>query len=89
MNGTSAAIVAIATLFLNGGALIAFWVWARSQLVKVSEVTAATAAQVAAIERRCAERKDWLEGMNKAVNATARNVVRLAQAQGVEVEAPE
>lgn len=90
MNGEQQVIVALATAVFNGGALIAFWVWARSAIIKTAEASAATKARCVAIEQRCTERMEWLAGLTKAVNVTARNVVKLAESQGVDgLESPD
>ena len=50
--------ITVTAVTVNSGALIAFWVWARAQLTKVSEQVAGHDKWLQGIDARCAERKD-------------------------------
>ena len=86
---TGELVIIVVAVSLNGGALLGFWAWARAAITKMQAEVATIKAQVASIEKDCSKQYDWLETTSKAVHATARNVVKLATAQGVGVERPE
>ena len=73
----------------NGGALLAFWIWARNSIAVTQAKVAAMEAQISAIMSTCNQRQQWLGEMNRTINVTARNVVKLATSQNLAVENPD